>query len=62
MVSKTIKLICGTDKVQHKFDEYSHDNHAEDHITKNTWIEISIMSSFVGSYQKGNIEQIIRTT
>jgi hypothetical protein len=36
MVSKTIKLICGTDKVQHKFDEYSHDNHAEDHITKNT--------------------------
>jgi hypothetical protein len=36
MVSKTIKLIYGTDKVQHKFDKYSHDNHAEDPIKKNT--------------------------
>jgi hypothetical protein len=36
MVSKTIKLICGTHKVQHKFDKYSHDNHVEDPITKNT--------------------------
>jgi hypothetical protein len=62
MVSKTIKLICGTDQVQYKFDEYSHDNHAKDLITKNTWIETSIMSSFVGSYLKGNIEQIIMTT
>jgi hypothetical protein len=36
MVSKTIEVICGTDKAQHKFDKYSHDNHAQDPITKNT--------------------------
>jgi hypothetical protein len=36
MVSKTIKFICGTNKVQHKFDKYTYDNHAEDPITKNT--------------------------
>jgi hypothetical protein len=36
MVSKTIELSFGIDKVQHKFDKYSHDNHAEDPITKNT--------------------------
>jgi hypothetical protein len=36
MVSKTIELICGTDKVQHEFDKYSHDNHATDPIIKNT--------------------------
>jgi hypothetical protein len=34
MVSKTIELICGIDQVQHKFDKHSHDNHAEDPITK----------------------------
>jgi hypothetical protein len=56
MVSRTIKLICGTDKVQHKFDKYSHDNYAEDPITKNTWIETSIMSLFVGIYPKVKYE------
>jgi hypothetical protein len=35
MISKIIELICETDNVQHKFDKYSHDNHAEDLITKN---------------------------
>jgi hypothetical protein len=62
MVSKTIELICGTDKVQDKFDKYSPDNHVEDPITKNTWIEISIMSSFVGSYPKCKYDPIIWTT
>jgi hypothetical protein len=62
MVSKTIERICGTDKVQHKFDKYSHGNHTKDPIIKNTWIETSIMSSFVGSYPKGNYELIIWTT
>jgi hypothetical protein len=61
MVSKTIELICGTDKIQHKFDKYSHDNHAEDPITKNIWIKTSIISSFVGSYPKGKYEEIIWT-
>jgi hypothetical protein len=59
MVSKTIEFICGTDKVQHKFDKYSHDNHVKYHITKNTLIESSIMSLFVGSYPKVKYEQII---
>jgi hypothetical protein len=57
MVSKTIKLICGTHKVQHKFDKYSHDNHVEDPITKNTWIETSNMSSFAGIYPKASMNR-----
>jgi hypothetical protein len=34
MVRRTIKLICGIDKVQYKFDKYLHDIHVQDPITK----------------------------